>query len=134
MNNFLGATELSNNRTEYVQDVIIENYDVILDGAGSRRGSKRGGWRRGWFGYLDVAPYASRMPDEEVDRELLKLSMQGFLETKLIMDFPFYKRFAKANPELPIPSGNMYRFNAESRNFENYTKRREQMEKAAAIK
>ena len=82
---FLNATELSSNRTEYVHDVIIANYDEILEGAGSTRGSKRGGW----FGYLDVAPYASRIPDEEVDRELLKLSMQGFLEARSIRDFPF---------------------------------------------
>jgi len=125
MSNLLNATELSANRTEYVHDIIITNYDTILEGAGSKRGSHR----RGWFGYLDVVPYAARIPDEEVDRELLKLSMQGFLETKLIMDFLFYRKLAKEHPELPIPSGNMYRFNTESRNFEDYTKRREHMGK-----
>jgi len=34
--------------------------------------------------------------------------MQGFLETKLIMDFLFYRKLAKEHPELPIPSGNIF--------------------------
>ena len=130
MTGFLSATEVSSNRTEYVKDVLVTNYDSILESSGTRRGSKR----VGWFGPLDVGPYTGKISGEEVDRELLKLSMQGFLEARQIMNFPFYKRFAKENPDQPIPYGNMYRVNTESWNFEQYTKRRQQLERATDSK
>ena len=59
----------------------------------------------------------------EVDRELRKLSMKGFLKSKLIRNFPYYKKREKENPSFSSPSGNMYRPNLESSEWQEYAER-----------